>query len=162
MSESSNLPQLRIGARILVLDPADHVLLFSSYDERDGHRFWVPPGGGREGDETAEETARRELWEETAIRDVDDVTEIWRRRGIATWGGVTYDSRERWFIGRVREASVDTSGFTEQEQSLIAGYRWWSIDELTAATERLVPPNLAVLLRELLRDGPPEHPYDLD
>ncbi len=36
--------QLRRGARVLVIDALDRVLLFSSHDERDGHRFGVPSG----------------------------------------------------------------------------------------------------------------------
>jgi len=154
-------PVLRIGARTLVIDAAERVLLFVSHDERDGHAFWFPPGGASEGDETAEETALRELREETGLRDVTLVAEIWRRRGIATWGGVTYDSRERWFLARVPESAVDTAGFSEVEQALIAGHRWWTLDELDASTDRLVPANLAALVRTLLRDGPPAEPFDL-
>ena len=33
----------------------------------DGHTFWLPPGGGREGNETPEETVRREIFEETNL-----------------------------------------------------------------------------------------------
>lgn len=161
MSELNREPVLRIGARVLVIDAAERVLLFASHDEGDGHAFWFPPGGASEGAETAEETARRELWEETGLRDVPLVAEIWRRRGIATWGGVTYDSRERWFLARVPESAVDTAGFSDVERALIAGHRWWTLAELDAATDRLVPANLAALVRALLRDGPPAEPFDV-
>jgi 8-oxo-dGTP pyrophosphatase MutT (NUDIX family) len=160
IGRSGDAVRVRPGARVLVLDGADRVLLFASVDD-DGRRFWYPPGGGSEPGETAEETARRELWEETGLRDVELGAEIWRRRGLASWGGVTYDCRERWFLARVAECRVDTRGFTEQEQRSIAVHRWWTVGELASTADRLVPDNLAELVCGLLHDGPPERPIDL-
>ena len=155
-----NAVQIRPGVRVLVIDTDDRVLLFASHDD-DGRPFWYPPGGGAEPGETAEETARRELWEETGLTGVELEAEIWRRRGLASWGGVTYDGRERWFLARVAPYRIDTSGFTTEEQRSIVAHRWWTVDELAAAADRLVPANLDELVRGLLRDGPPAEPIDL-
>ena len=152
--------RVHLGARVLVIDAADRVLLFTSEDDA-GRSFWYPPGGGSDPGETAEDTAQRELREETGLRDVEFAAEIWQRRGVASWGGVTYDCHERWFLARVAECRIDTAGCTEQERRSIAGHRWWTVDELAATTDRLVPDNLAELVRGLLRDGPPEQPIDL-
>ncbi len=152
---------LRPSARVLLIDSDERVLLFRSEDEA-GRPFWVPPGGGSEPGETAEETARREVWEETGLLDVVLTAEIGRRRGVASWGGATYDSRERWFLARVPAFRIDTSRFTELEQALIFEHRWWTADELAATPDRLVPANLARLVETLLRDGPPERPLDLE
>ena len=148
------------SVRVLLIDADERVLLFQSYGA-DGRPFWVPPGGGAEPGESAEETARRELWEETGLADVALVAEIGRRRDIASWGGATYDCRERWFLARVAECRIDTTRFTEQERRAIAAHRWWTVDELAATADRLVPDNLAELVRGLLRDGLPERPIDL-
>ncbi len=66
-----------------------------------------------------------------------------------------------WFLARVPESTIDTAGFTENEKALIVGHRWWTLDELAAATDRLVPANLAALVQMLLRDGPSATPFDL-
>ena len=39
--------------------------------------------------------------------------------------------------------------------------RWWTQDELEAATETLVPERLPQLLRDLSVNGPPAEPFDV-
>jgi 8-oxo-dGTP pyrophosphatase MutT (NUDIX family) len=151
---------IRHSVRALVIDHAQRVLLFVSTDDG-GQPFWYSPGGGSEPGETAEETVRRELREEAGLIDVELDPELWRRRGRASWGGVTYDYRERWFLARVAAFEVNTSRFTELERRSIVGYRWWTVVGLGTTTDRLVPDNLEELVHCLLRDGPPEHPIDL-
>lgn len=154
------MPVVRHAVRVLVIDPLDRVLLFASKDDG-GRTFWVPPGGGGEPGETVEETARRELREETGLAEVRLEAEIWRRRHIVAWGGVTYDARERWFLARPAAFTVETDGLTDLERRTIVEHRWWTVDELRAATDRLVPTNLAELVAGLLRDGPPTRPVDV-
>src|SRR4028119_1754719 len=94
MEDADSRPVLRPGVRVVVVDDADRVLLFASIGD-DGRRFWYPPGGGAEPGERAEDTAPRELREETGLTDVKLDGELWRRRAIVSWGGVRYDCRER-------------------------------------------------------------------
>ncbi len=144
-----------------MIDPAERVLLLAGKDDA-GRPFWFTPGGGQEASETTEATLRRELREETGLVDVALGAELWRRRGAATWGGITYDCRERCFLARVAAFAPETSGFTELERREIAGVRWWSVEELATATDRLVPGSLAELVRAVLRDGPPPRPLILE
>jgi hypothetical protein len=39
--------------------------------------------------------------------------------------------------------------------------RWWTLAELEAAEARFAPRRLAILLRELIRHGPPTEPLDV-
>ena len=69
--------------------------------------------------------------------------------------------RERWYLARVAPQTVDLSGLTDAERAMIVACRWWTLDELDAAVDLLVPGNLAALVRSLLRDGLPETPIAL-
>ena len=159
--EHSTDPILRPGVRVIVIDDDGRTLLFASTDD-EGKRFWFPPGGGTEPGETAEETAYRELREETGLSDVVLAGEIGRRRVVLPWGGIPHDFQEHWYLARVTPFEIDTSGFTDFEQSAIHEHRWWSLADLEQATERLVPARLADLVQQLLRDGVPPEPIELE
>jgi len=42
----------------------------------------------------------------------------------------------------------------------VHGHRWWTLEELEATSEVLVPRRLPELLRDLLVNGPPAAPID--
>ncbi|MER5431776.1 NUDIX domain-containing protein [Streptomyces sp. NPDC002588] len=154
-------PVYRPTARVLLLDESDRLLMFSSKDDRDGHTFWYPVGGGCEEGETFEQAAVREVFEETGLTRIVLGPAVWRRRRTASWGGRTYDCDERYFTARVTAFDVDTGGFTEMERSSVVSIRWWTLDELGATTDRLVPGRLHRHLAELLAEGPPREPVVL-
>lgn len=155
-------PVIRPSVRVVLLDDADRLLLFSSVDDNDGRTFWYPPGGGVKEGESAQDTAARELREETGLTAFVLGPEMWRRRAVASWGGVTYDCRERFFLARTTRFEVDTSGFTESERRTIVTHRWWTLQELTETSDRLVPDDLHPRLAAVLADGPPSEPIDLN
>jgi len=152
---------LRPAARVLLIDGADRTLLFRMVSEDFGDTFWFPPGGALDGDETHVQAAVRELREETGWADPLVGPWIGTRRHIITWGGVLFDCREEWFVARVDALEVDTAGFTEQEKLEVLEPRWWSVQELRATTDRLVPTILPDLLEQILDKGAPPRPLQL-
>ena len=60
--------QHRIRAAAIVIE-GDSVLLVQHQHDRidEGQPWWVPPGGGVEGEESLVECARREMLEETGL-----------------------------------------------------------------------------------------------
>jgi ADP-ribose pyrophosphatase YjhB (NUDIX family) len=134
---------------VLLLDEQERVLLFRAENEESA-AFWITPGGGVEDGEDARAAAVREVEEETGLADVQLGPEVWRHRQRFTWQGVEYDQRERWFLARVVHFDPDHSRMNAAEQAFHTDWRWWTVAELEATSDELVPPDLGERLRALL------------
>ncbi|MFI1659552.1 NUDIX hydrolase [Streptomyces sp. NPDC020472] len=151
-------------ARVVLLDPDDRILLLHGHEPDDpDDAWWFTPGGGVEGDETREEAALRELAEETGITEVDLGPVLWKRYCSFPFDGRRWDQDEWYYLARVRgtEAALRPQALTELETRSLAGLRWWTSAELSAARETVYPTRLAELLRTLLDEGPPGAPVVL-
>lgn len=125
-----------------MLDPEERVLMFR-FDVAGRPPFWVTAGGECEPGESFEEAARRELLEETGFA-ADPGEQIARTTPVfVTVEGETVQADERYFIVRVRDASIDTSRHTALEQKLMTRHRWFTREELADWPEALFPDNLA-------------------
>lgn len=155
-------PTPRPASRVLVFDPHDRLLLLNYVgDFEDGPSLWVPPGGGLQSGETFEEAAARELWEETGM--VFPIgPHVWTRRHRFRFQGVLYQAHERYFIVRAATTEVSNSHWEPFERAAIAGYRWWSVEEITASDEVFDPRTLAALLPPLLTQQEDFVPAELD
>ena len=69
----------RVAARVVLLDPANRVLLFRYVEPWSRHAIWATPGGGLEPGETDAAAACREVVEETGLTDVALSPIIWTR-----------------------------------------------------------------------------------
>jgi 8-oxo-dGTP pyrophosphatase MutT (NUDIX family) len=156
------VPPERQAVRALIVNRFDRLLLFHA-DLRHRDPIWYTPGGGVEAGESDAAALVRELEEETGL--VVDLTTlsppVWTRDYIFRWNDMDESHFERFFLIRIEEHDVDTSGLDAEEAGITREFRWWAHDEIAASTERFSPARLAELLGPLLEGRIPANPIAL-
>jgi len=145
-------PVARTGGRLLLLSPAGRVLLIHERID-DGTTHWITPGGGVEGDESPRVAAEREAVEEVGLglSLPADAQPVLVTRRLWTWAGVTYDQADYFYLHRTdTEFEPAPVALTAMEQTTLIGHRWWSVDELLASDDVILPPDLGAVLAGVL------------
>ncbi len=142
------LPQ-RYAARVVLLDPQGRVLLMS-YDDPPPNGFhWCTPGGGLDPGETYEQAALRELAEETGWTDIELGPEVYQQTRMVEIPQGQFLQHERLFLARTDVSSRPITGVDAMHDSDgIAGWRWWTRDELMTTSDKIWPAELADLIEQ--------------
>ncbi len=143
----------RKAVRGLILTPDHEVLLIRIRPPDGSEHFWIAPGGGLEQGETVEQALRRELREELGLTNFLAGPVVWRRHHIFTWGARRISQREEYMIIHIDR--FEPSMADVEEAKVMDCFRWWRIDDLEKAEERLTPLSLAKILQRYIVDGAP-------
>jgi 8-oxo-dGTP pyrophosphatase MutT (NUDIX family) len=143
---------VRHAARVLLIDEHERVLLIEGRDPAEPQlgNWWITPGGGREGDETPEQAALREVREETGLRLPAVDGPVWQRSATFQFDGVLIEQHEDYFTARVNSFTPVGAALTDLERRATQSMRWWTIEEIESTEEQVFPENLTELLRSAL------------
>ena len=161
---SGPAPIDRVGARILVIDPEDRVLLIEeawSAGPEEPWRHWLTPGGGVEPGESLTTAATREVIEETGLRIElpANARAVLVQQRLWAWHDVHYLQTDHIYAARVsRPFLAVPAGATAMEEQTVVGSRWWSVAELRASNAVFVPAMIADLLERVLSTVDLPHP----
>ena len=93
------------------------------------------------------------------VKDFELGPEIWTREHTFAWMGRILRQREHIHLVQVeRHEPVPTIDLRAEG---VHELRWWTLSELEAAEETLVPRRLPEFLRELMERGAPPKPVDV-
>lgn len=156
-------------ARALVFDPDQRLLLIAYESVRpidparpEDRTFWFMPGGGLEAGETHVEACRRELSEEIGVPDAEIGPQVASCDGPFHLFRTSRYARERYFVVRLPDATVDTSRLAETEDNPVLGTRWWTLAELASTSERIEPRGLVEVARDIVAGTIPAAPVVLN
>lgn len=146
----------RRGARVLILDDQDRVLLLRAHDlDQPERSWWFTVGGGIDEGEDARAAALREAVEEVGIvlDPASLVGPVLTRSAVFDFARVLCRQDEVFFLARVETvhgAGTDRSAWTPIEHATVDEVRWWALDELAEVDIEVYPEGLVELVRRLL------------
>lgn len=144
--------RIRPSSRLIIVSPDNRVLLFR-FCHKDGalrgKTYWATPGGGLEKNESFEQAAIRELFEETSlIRTLTGPQIASQNFTMMLPSGETVLAEERFFMIDANTVELDRSGWSSNEQEVIRDYHWWTIEELIHTNETIFPRDLIINILE--------------
>jgi 8-oxo-dGTP pyrophosphatase MutT (NUDIX family) len=153
----------RPAARVVLLDREGRIFLVNSEDPADHRKpaWWEIPGGGMDPGESSEDACRRELIEETGIDEVDMGPCIWTQHVEFEFGGLHFDSNERIHVAWCDGGEYAPRHLEYLEAAAFLGARWWTLDELLASEEPVLPTRLREFLPPIVRGELPDEPIDI-
>ncbi|MGE3143122.1 MAG: NUDIX hydrolase [Hyphomonadaceae bacterium] len=156
--------RLRRTARVLLLDPAQRILLMKGRlpTKPEGPAAWFTIGGGAEPGESLEAAARREVREETGATDFTLGPIVWTGEIAAfTRSGADLLVQESYFIAHSAAFDPSRAGWQALEREFIDDMRWWALADILASGELFYPLELARLLPDVIAGRTPGAPITL-
>ncbi len=139
----------RYASRILLFDGSGRILLFlDEFPDLPGQAKWITPGGGAEPGETPQQTATRELYEETGLL-VPDLGPIVHSYGFPVNRPAARHSFSHWdfFVHVVPDAfEPSRANWTDEEHLTVKDIGWWSGGDLDTADHGYAPFDLPQLI----------------
>lgn len=160
----------RPTARVLLFDAQGRILLMHMHDPNvagpDGvvrdKSYWVTIGGGIDSGESAQMAVRRELCEETGLRDVEIGPAVWTRDHVLIVRGEPLWLKEIFFVARTQATGWHTTGWTDLERDVVKELKWWSHEAIVESDETFYPAALKTHLQDLVQGAMPASPIRLD
>ena len=162
--------QTRHSVRIILINDADEVLLMRGDDPnitdlngKPRGPFWFLIGGGAEPAESVQETALREIFEETGIPK-EAITlgpVVWYNALKFNFHGVPTHLQQKFLVARTTEISISFAHFTEQEKRVIQEVAWFSLEKMKKWPEVIFPTTLLEHLPDIIAGKYPHKPFEI-
>ena len=155
----------RSCVRVVLQDRGGRILLFRArLGSRSPQDWWELPGGGIEPGESYQQTAVRELAEETGLAVSPDQVGPPRWRRTSTWTGRGIRRLQHEVVVQVRldadRPAVSDGGRTPDEREEYIEARWWEVADVLASSERFYPGLLPQLLPAFLAGAELSEPFE--
>ena len=159
---------IRKVARIVLINNANRILLLKYEDKTVFNNekpnckpFWVTPGGTLYKNESFEEAAKRELFEETGLKSIEIGKLVWNRVHNLNWKGQDTKLIEKYYITHTDEMEIKLDNLTSNEKKVYRSHKWWVIEEICNSNEVFFPENIGQLLLDIINENMDSIPINI-
>ena len=162
---------IRESVKVILLNSHNELLLLCADDPTtttvDGKyhgRFWFPIGGKIEENESLEEAAFREIYEETGIKkeDVALGPVVWYGEFDLALSDVTTRLKQKFIVAKTEQQKVTLDNLTSGESAIIKEMEWFSLDKIQNCKDIIYPVVLSEYLPQILKGKYPKSPIAID
>jgi len=131
---------------------------------RRNKRFWCTVGGGIESSESIQDTALREIYEETGItkEDIELGPVVWTGQVDLVLKGILTRLEEVYIVAKTMKVDVVLCDPTHDERLLVKKLSWFSLEGIQQCTDTIFPMPLVRYLPDILAEKYPEKPFEID
>lgn len=162
---------VRKSVRVLLLNDKNELLLMcvedfdiSTPEGKKNKRFWCTIGGGIEDEESIEQAAFREIYEETGISEkkVKLGPLVWYGNVELVLKGKLTRLEESFIVARTKQIDVTLHIPTADEKQVVKKLQWFSIEDIIKSEEIIFPILLSKYLPDIISEIYPEKPIEID
>jgi 8-oxo-dGTP pyrophosphatase MutT (NUDIX family) len=164
------MPQTRKAVRILLINDKKELLLMcvenfdiKTLDGSKHKRLWCTVGGGIEKDESIQEAAVRELYEETGLSDTDINLGpiVWFSNVELILKGIPTQLEESFVVAHTKQTHVALHAPTQDEKETVTKFHWFTLEEIIKSNDPIFPLRLSEFLPDILSKKYPPTPFEI-
>ncbi len=159
----------RKTARALLFDQRGRLLLVRMHDPNVAAQngavlaqaYWVTIGGEIDPGEDVESAVRREIAEETGLREVQLGPKVWYAEHILNVHGEARLFQETFVVAHTTDTRLSNADWTTDECRVIEKLKWWKMEALFASADIFFPMSLKENLLPLTKGLYPPTPLTI-
>lgn len=163
---------IRNVVRVLLLNEEQKFLLAKidgsnwNLRKKDGSPFsihWMTLGGKIEENEDVFSAAKREIFEEAGITDLNIGPVIWIEDYYLWFNNELAHYKNTYVVAHTKQKTLSFENFTENEKQYIIDMKWFSYDEIKESKESIHPAHpllLKTYLPDILKGNYPKIPLN--
>ena len=150
---------IRKAIRILLINERQELLLMcvenfdiKTLEGSKNKRLWCTVGGGIEKNESIQEAALREIYEETGLlqSDIKLGPVVWKSSVNLILKGIKTQLEESFIVAHTTQQKVALCCPTEDEKQVVTQFHWFTLEEIIKSTDPIFPEKLAQYLPDIL------------
>ena len=126
--------------------------------------FWFLIGGEQEKGESIAQTAVREIFEETSLKEneIELGPVVWKGEFDLILSGKKRKMKQQFIVVKTSKKSVELTNLTKNEKKVIKNIKWFSLQDIKNSSEIIYPVLLTKYLPAIIDENYPDSPIEID